>query len=95
MGSFAVPLPWRLDSLIGYAGADRRGRDPSSQKGLGGAPEGGRLPSNGAVARPGTRPSLREKPRGRSVPTPGSGEVQSPIPRALAGAPGSRLGPAP
>ena len=27
------------------------GRDPTSQKGLGGAPEGERLPSNGAVAR--------------------------------------------
>lgn len=51
MGTFAVPLPCRLDSLIGSGGAGRPGRDPSSQKGLGGAPEGGRLPSNGAVAR--------------------------------------------
>lgn len=51
MGTFAVLLPCRLDSLIGSDGAGRRGRDPSSQKGLGGAPEGGRLPSNGAVAR--------------------------------------------
>lgn len=51
MGALAVPLPCRLGSLIGYAGAGRRGRDPSSQKGLGGAPEGEWLPSNGAVAR--------------------------------------------
>lgn len=51
MGTLAVPLPCRLSSLIGYAGAGRQGRDPSSQKGLGGAPEGEWLPSNGAVAR--------------------------------------------
>lgn len=50
-GSPAVPLLCRLGSLIGSAWAGRRGRDPSSQKGLGGAPEGERLPSNGAVAR--------------------------------------------
>ncbi|XDA82536.1 hypothetical protein R6Z07F_012451 [Ovis aries] len=51
MGALAVLLPCYLSSLIGYAGAGRRGRDPTSQKGLGGAPEGERLPSNGAVAR--------------------------------------------
>lgn len=51
MGALAVLLPCYLGSLIGYAGAGRRGRDPTSQKGLGGAPEGERLPSNGAVAR--------------------------------------------
>lgn len=51
MGALAVLLPCCLGSLIGYAWAGRRGRDPSSQKGLGGAPEGERLPSNGAVAR--------------------------------------------
>lgn len=51
MGALAVLLPCYLSSLIGYAGAGRRGRDPTSQKGPGGAPEGERLPSNGAVAR--------------------------------------------
>lgn len=51
MGALAVPLLCRLGSLIGHAGAGRRGRDPSSLKGLGGAPEGERLPGNGAVAR--------------------------------------------
>lgn len=51
MGALAVPLPCRLASLIGYAGAGRRGRDPSFLKGLGGAPEGEQLPGNGAVAR--------------------------------------------
>lgn len=51
MGALAVPLLCRLGSLIGYAGAGRRGRDPSSLKGLGGAPEGELLPGNGAVAR--------------------------------------------
>lgn len=51
MGALAVPLVCRLGSLIGCAGAGRRGRDPSSLKGLGGAPEGEQLPGNGAVAR--------------------------------------------
>lgn len=74
MGALAVQLPRRLGPLIGCAGEGRRGRDPSSQKGLGGAPEGERLPSNGAVARRVPGLTRRWKPGGRSAPTRGSGE---------------------
>lgn len=82
MGAFAVPLPRRPDSLIGYAGAGRRGRDPSSQKGLGGAPEGGRLPSNGAVAR--RVPGLGSTRSGEAAAHPPRAQARSnPGPRAL------------
>lgn len=56
-GSLCRPasLPTRPADWLSWGGP--RGRDPSFQRGLGGAPEGGRLPSNGAVARrvPGLR----------------------------------------
>lgn len=48
------PLPsrFRADSTRGLAKLGRAaGARPLLQRGLGGAPEGGRLPSNGAVAR--------------------------------------------
>lgn len=82
MGALAVPLSRRLGSLIGYAGAGRRGRDPSSQKGLGGAPEGERLPSNGAVARrvPGPERGRSREAAAHPPRAPESGSPRPPSP---------------
>lgn len=92
MGALAVPLPCRLGSLIGYAGEGRRGRDPSSQKGLGGA-----LRESGYLATgrwPGGYPAQRAGEAARPQPThPGLWRGAAPGPQALPGAPGSRLGP--
>lgn len=79
MGALAVPLSCRLGSLIGYAGAGRRGRDPSFQKGLRGAPEGERLPSNGAVARRVPGPA-RQRSREAAAHPPWAPERCSPRP---------------
>lgn len=82
MGALAVPFTYRLGSLIGYAGAGRRGRDPSSQKGLGGAPEGERLPSNGAVARwvPGPERGRSREAAAHPPRAPESGRPRPPSP---------------
>ena len=93
MGALAVLLACYLGSLIGYAGAGRRGPDPSSQKGLGGAPEGEQLPSNGAVAgrvpgltRGGSREAAAHPPRAPErcsprPPIPPGGARKPPVPR--------------
>lgn len=67
MGAFAVPLPRQLALLIGYAGAGRWGRDPSSQKGLG-APlrEGGCLATGRWL---GGYPASRARGAARPQPT--------------------------
>lgn len=84
-------VPTRPADWLSWGGP--RGRDPSFQRGLGGAPEGGRLPSNGAVAR--RVPGLGEREqRARPQPThPGLLRAAASGPRALQGAPGGRLGP--
>lgn len=97
MGALAVPLPCRLDPPIGHAAAGRRGRDPSSQKGLGGAPEGERLPSNGAVARrvPGSERGRSREAAAHPPGAPESGSPRPPSPPGGGGARGSCLGPGP
>lgn len=84
MGALAVPLPCRLDPPIGHAAAGRRGRDPSSQKGLGGAPE-----ESGCLATgrwPGGYPALSAGEAARPQPThPGLRRAAAPGPQAHPG----------